>query len=57
MEGLVRESTDNNWITHGQSAGNPMEGTNGSTLVNAFLATLGIFSSVFDWNLIMISSD
>jgi hypothetical protein len=57
MVGLVRTSTDINWTTHDNPQTNPYDGTFGATLVNTTPAVTCVFTSVCDWNLIMMISD
>jgi hypothetical protein len=57
MEGLAKTSADINWTTHGESVLNSMVGAVGSTIVNTISPTHCVFTAVYDWNIIMASSD
>jgi hypothetical protein len=57
MGGLARTSTDINWTTHGNSQATPIPGSVGATSTKEVFAVNCVFYAVFDWNLIMMSSD
>jgi hypothetical protein len=61
MEGLARTSTDINWTTQGEaqhlSLTNTGLGVGANTIENAVPAYHCVFSTVYDWVLIMMSND